>query len=244
MLTNVKENKIINFYGIKFYNFEYQYIIKKLLKKKSYLVAPAAYPLSEIRDNSKYFLSLKESTVAILDSGFFCILLYIFCKIKTKKFSGYLFFTKFINDISFKNKKILLINPDISKNKLYNNFFLKNGFSQISSYIAPIYNNNNNIEDKKILKVVNRIKPKVIVVNISGIKQEILANYIHKKINYNFFTICTGAAISLCMFKNFNFFDKLFLGWFYRLFIHRYIFKRLFKSFKIIFLFFSKKNIY
>jgi len=242
MLTSRKKKYIINFHGIKFYNTRYQNIIKILLKKKSYLVAPAAYPLSEIKNNLKYFLSLKEATIAILDSGFFCILLNIFCKIKTKKFSGYLFFTKFINDINFKNKKILLINPDISNNKIYNNFFLKNGFSQISSYVAPIYNNN--IEDKKILKVINRIKPKVIVVNISGIKQEILANYIYKKINYNFFTICTGAAISLCMYKNFNFFDKFFLGWLFRLFIHRYIFLRLFKSFKIILLFLSKKNIY
>lgn len=241
MLTNDKKKKIINFYGIKFYNISYENIIKILIKKKSYLVAPAAYPLSEIENNLKYLLSLRDSTVAILDSGFFCILLNIFYKIKTKKFSGYLFFSKFINDVAFKNKKILLINPDISRDKIYNKFFYKNGFSKVSSYIAPIYNDY--IEDKKILKVINRIKPKVIIVNISGIKQEILANYIHKKINYNFFIVCTGAAISLCMYKNFKVFDKLFLGWLYRLFIHRYIFFRLFKSLKIIFFFITKKNI-
>ena len=71
-------NNIILFKGIKFYNFSSSYLIKKITKEGGYLVAPAASALSTILKNNAYYRSLKESNIAILDSGFFCILLRIF----------------------------------------------------------------------------------------------------------------------------------------------------------------------
>ena len=41
-------------------------------------MAPAASALAEINKNKLYYNSLRYADVAILDSGFFCILLKIF----------------------------------------------------------------------------------------------------------------------------------------------------------------------
>ena len=55
--------------------------------------------------------ALKKSTIAILDSGFFCILLFIFKRLIVKKFSGYLFLKKL-------NHNCLNLLLKISKNLL------------------------------------------------------------------------------------------------------------------------------
>ena len=68
------KQKIINFKNINFYNTDFSKILKKI-NKGGYLVAPAASSLSKINKNKKYYEALVKSNVAILDSGFFCILL-------------------------------------------------------------------------------------------------------------------------------------------------------------------------
>ena len=50
--------------------------------------------MSKIYKDKFHYEALKKSTVAIFDSGMFCILLFIFKRLCVKKFSGYLFLNK------------------------------------------------------------------------------------------------------------------------------------------------------
>ena len=75
------KNNILVFKGIKFYNFEFERIMKKI-NRGGYLVAPAASALTNLDKNNLYHTSLKKSDIAIFDSGFFCILIRIFHGIK------------------------------------------------------------------------------------------------------------------------------------------------------------------
>jgi hypothetical protein len=77
-------NKILTFNKIKFYDFSYQKVKKKLFQEKGYLVIPAASALVQIKYNKKYFQALKKSTMAIFDSGYFCISLFFLRFIKVK----------------------------------------------------------------------------------------------------------------------------------------------------------------
>ena len=110
------KKKIINFYGIKFYNHDFKKLIG-ILDNGGYLVAPAASALSSIKMNTKYLEALQKSSVAILDSGFFCILLKIFKKKNVNKYSGYLFLKTFINYLPIKKKKLLLVDPNYLESK-------------------------------------------------------------------------------------------------------------------------------
>jgi len=109
MIKINKQLKILNFYGIKFYDWEFSQILKKI-NLGGYLVAPAASALAGINNDKIYYNSILKSDCAIFDSGFFCILLRIFQIYKPIKFSGYLFLKKFLNCKYIKKKKILLIN--------------------------------------------------------------------------------------------------------------------------------------
>ena len=90
------KDDIIVFKKIKFHNYNFVKLIS-LINEGGYLVAPAASALTNIKKDYKYHKSLINSDVAILDSGFFCILLRIFKRKKVSKFSGYLFLKSFLN---------------------------------------------------------------------------------------------------------------------------------------------------
>jgi UDP-N-acetyl-D-mannosaminuronic acid transferase (WecB/TagA/CpsF family) len=237
---------IIFFYGIKFYNLKFVKILNKL-NLGGYLVAPAASALTKINLNRQYFKALKRSSIAIFDSGYMCILLRLFKKIKVKKFSGYLFLKKLLSLHHF-NKKILSIDPNKKQSDINRRFLCKKGF-QVFTYVAPFYRTN--FHDIKLISLIKKVKPNYILINIAGEKQEILAyeiNKFYKKIPI----LCTGAAIGFLTnsfykkrFKKESqapindYIDKYYLGWFMRLLYNPIEHKnRFFESLKLIKLFY------
>ena len=236
-------NNIIFFKNIKFYNLSPRKVLKKMIDEGGYLVAPAASSLQTISKNKSYHRALQDSTIAILDSGFFCILLRIFNKIKVNKLSGFLLMKEFLSKTSFKKKKILLINPNINEEKINQIFFRKKKFLNINSYIAPQYDAPHLLHDHKLIKIVKNLKPDIILVNIGGEKQEILARFINKKIqNKKISIFCLGAAISFFTGTQARvtvFTDKFYLGWLVRWLREPVKYwPRVFSSLKLIKLFF------
>lgn len=234
-------NNVISFFNIKFYDWTYNSIIKRI-SKGGYLCAPAAFPLCEIRKEKKYFIALKNASINLLDSGFFCILLRIFNKLKVKKFSGFLFLIKFLNDERFKKKKILFINPTIKDSNLNSILLTKKRFNNFFSYEAPIYNSIKSYQDKKLFDLINKIRPKFVVINISGLKQEYLAYVIVKKIKFKLSIFCLGGAVAFITKSQApinTFYDKYYMGWFIRMIFSPRIFvARTFRSLSLIKYFF------
>lgn len=232
------KQKFFYFQNIRFFYNNYREIISIIDKNGGYLVAPAASALSEINRNKIYYNSLLKSNVAILDSGFFCILVRLFYKIKISKFSGYKFLKLLLNDKKIKKKKILLINPSKIDTELNENLLKKFNFKNYKSYEAPNFNLKKNIKDEKLLKIIRKIKPNYILINIGGLKQEPLALYIKENINFKISIFCTGAAIAFLTKKQApinDIIDKFYLGWAIRLLFNPLsTYKRFFKSFLLI----------
>ena len=230
--------KKFSFKEIKFYSGDYDQI-KYEFDKGGVLVAPAASALANIDTDKQYYSSLKNSKIAILDSGFFCILLRIFRFQKVKKLSGFLFLKTFLDN--FKNQqKILFIDPS-KKSNISNIKFLKSKkIINFKTYIAPNYNKK--FFDLKLLNLINNYKPKYIVINIGGGSQEPLAIYINKNIKYNVSIMCTGAALAFMTGEQApinKFIDKIYLGWLTRILWNPNLYLgRILKSFKIIKFFF------
>ena len=211
------ENNIIVFKGIKFYNYNFTKLLSKI-NKGGLLVAPAASALTNISKNKKYHDSLIKSDVAIFDSGFFCILLRIFKGKKVNKFSGYLFLKNFLS-LNFKKKtKFLTIDPTLDDGKLNLSYLKSQNIKNVKSYIAPQYNVKN-INDKNLIKMIKKYKPRYIIINIGGEIQEMLGLFIKKNINFKSSIICTGAAIAFLTKKQApisDAIDKFYLGWLVR----------------------------
>ena len=230
--------KKFSFKEIKFYSGDYDQI-KYEFDKGGVLVAPAASALANIDTDKQYYSSLKNSKIAILDSGFFCILLRIFRFQKVKKLSGFLFLKTFLDN--FKNQqKILFIDPSRKSNILNVKFLKSKKIINFKTYIAPNYNKK--FFDLKLLNLINNYKPKYIVINIGGGSQEPLAIYINKNIKYNVSIMCTGAALAFMTGEQApinKFIDKIYLGWLTRIVWNPKLYLgRILKSFKIIKFFF------
>ena len=126
------EDDIINFKGIKFYNYNFAKIFT-IIDEGGYLVAPAASALTNITDDKAYHESLVKSDVAILDSGFFCVLLRIFKGKKVSKYSGYLFLKNFLSLDFSKEIKFLSIDPSQEDSKANASFLNSNNITNLKN---------------------------------------------------------------------------------------------------------------
>ena len=223
--------KEINFFSGNFLE------IKKQFDKGGVLVAPAASALADINKKKDYYKALKNADIAILDSGFFCILLRIFKKYKVIKLSGFLFLRRFL--FSFKkNKKLFLVNPSIKENKTNSKYLNTLGIRNYKTHISPIYKK---IEDRKLIKKINKFKPDYIMINLGGGTQEILGIYIRNNIKFKTSIMCTGAAIAFLTGEQApinKYVDRAYLGWLVRfLWSPKKYYKRTLKSFSLVKLF-------
>jgi exopolysaccharide biosynthesis WecB/TagA/CpsF family protein len=228
----------ITFLGVKFIDIN-ENDFEKIINNNGLFLFPSGPGLSTILSQKKYHHSLKNADFVFFDSGFFVLLLNILKKIKVNKFSGYKFFKKFKSYLKKNPTSIFLIDPNLKLSK-NNRILIKNlGFKNqsINNYIAPIYNTQN-LKDDHLLKLINKNKPKIILINIGGGTQEILGYYLKNKLNFKTKIICTGAAISFFtgdQAPNNNYVDKLYLGWLLRIvFNPLFFFKRYLLAFRLL----------
>ena len=211
------EDNIINFKGIKFYNYNFDKLFS-IINEGGYLVAPAASALTNISEDKTYHQSLIHSDVAIFDSGFFCILLRIFKQKKVSKFSGYLFLKNFLNLSFADDVKFLTIDPTKEDGEANISYLNSKNIINLKSYVAPQYNGKK-IVDNYLIDEIKKFQPRYIIINLGGGVQESLALYIRKNINSKISILCTGAAIGFLTKRQApinDLVDKLYLGWLVR----------------------------
>ena len=235
-MSNVRKIKL---FGITFFDANYKEI-KKMLDRGGLLVLPSGPGMSTIDKDKNYYNALKNSDIALFDSGYLCLLLRILKGIKVKKFSGFIFFKDFINSLKKENKKkIFLVEPNKKQLKINKKFLNSKNIYKIYQYIAPIYQKEK-IKDYKLLKKIQKIKPKYVVINLGGGVQEVLGSFLKNNINYKVSIICTGAAISYFTKQQAPlnvFLDKIYLGWLIRIIFNPFVFlPRYLSAFRLIFI--------
>ena len=229
--------KKVIFNKIQFLNFS-PGNFKKIINNKGTFFFPAAPALAKIDESELYYKSLKKANHVFLDSGFFVLLLRLFKNINVKKFSGFKFIKLFLSHVK-KNKKnnIFLIDPNRKISHSYKKYFKKLGIKKVQSYIAPIYPSTD-IVDKKLVNQINKTKPRFILINLGGTKQEILGDYLNSKLKNKYPIICTGAALSFFTRDQApinTFFDEVYLGWLIRIIFNPKVFlKRYLLSIKLL----------
>ena len=241
-----KVNKIseLYFHGIRFLNGDYK-DIKIEFNKGGLMVVPAAPALNIINKNKSYFEALQKSRFALLDSGYFCLLLKFIKNIHVKKFSGLKFLRCFLFDKTINKKKLFLINPTKEDSDMNKAYLKKIGININDNYYnAPIYNSNN-IKDNYLIKILKNKKPRYIIINLGGGTQEPLGQYLITKLNFKTSIFCTGAAISFLTERQAKipeFFDYIYLGWLFRTLYNPKAFaKRYFKSLSLVALVINSK---
>lgn len=229
----------INILEINFFNGEIKTIFNFLNKNGGLMTVPAAPALVTINDDLNYLIALQKSDIVIPDSGYMVLIWNLISKHKLNKISGLAFINFFIKQsATINNGGLFLINPSLQDGDSNVSYLKQQGIhlTTENSYLAPFYNGI--IEDDVLIKILEKQKPKWILINIGGGTQEKLGLYIKENISYKPSIVCTGAAIAFKTGRQAkipNWMDKLYLGWLSRcisnpkMYIPRYL-----KGFKLI----------
>ena len=226
-------NKIKKFYILKipFIDGNYHEAMTMLING-GLMVVPAAPALATIRNNQRYYEALLKCDFAIPDSGFMVLIMKFFKGINISRLSGVEFLRLFIKNVK-KNERFFLVDPSNESRNKNNEFLLKNGFSiqKNDHYVAPQYEKSN-IVDSLLLNIIEKKRPKFIIINLGGGVQEPLGLFLKECLSFRPAIICTGAAIAILsgeQAKTPKWVDKLYLGWLARcinnpkVFIPRYL---------------------
>lgn len=218
----MNNNKTVSIFGINFTYGEYEDAIYRL-NQGALMVVPAGPALVMINSDVQYYQALQNSDFAIPDSAFMVLVLRLFKRIKLQKLSGLEFLRKFLNEEKLKQSNCLFFIDPTLEDSLINNEYLRKIriiVEKSNHYIAPIYNNDN-IIDTELLDIIEKKKPKYIIINLGGGVQERLGSYLKNHLSYSPGIICTGAAIAFLTGRQANipnFAEKLHLAWLYRCF--------------------------
>lgn len=186
------------------------------------MVVPAAPALVTMPQDPCYSEALIKSDLAIADSRYMTLLWLLLRGQRLKRISGLTFLLEFLNlsDLRMPGE-LFLVDPseeEASANKGYLDS-IGIALSSRFSYIAPFYGKT--VEDRELLRLLDRLMPKYILLNIGGGTQEKLALYLLEHLVYRPAIICTGAAIAFLSGKQSfipGWVDRIGLGWLWRCF--------------------------
>jgi len=196
-----------------------------LTHKGGLILAPSGPGLATLSHDLPYKTALENADMVLVDSGYLALLCRIFLRKRLTRISGYKFLEALLADHSFQTSNgILWVNPTPEEDRVNREFLTGEGFSlnKDSSYIAPLYDQNN-IEDSTLLKRIQNEKPDYVILNIAGNIQEPLGYYLKRNLDYTPAIICTGAAIAFITGQQAgipDWADRLFLGWLARCVAH------------------------
>lgn len=234
--------------GIPFFNGSLEELFGALSSKGGVLTVPAAPALVNIPNDRLYYYSLLDSDFIVADSGYMVLLWNIFFKPSIRKLSGFAFIDFFLEQMDGSHDLVFTVNPTEIDQKININYLLsRNIHTSINdSYIAPFYEER--VEDINLVGLIERRKPRWILINIGGGTQEKLGIYLKNKLTYSPAIICTGAALAFKTGRQVKVskrIDNLYLGWLARIlynpkvFIPRYI--KAIKLWQLIFKYKSSK---
>ena len=211
------------------------------------ITVPAAPAFVENENNLYYWKALQSADYSIIDSSLMALLA------RTKgfqvfKYSGYQLIKDTLNFLQSNDLSLFLINPNEASDKINKDYILTKTLvssDNLQSYIAPFYRKNVIIEDWDLLERIKAIKPRLIIINIAGGKQEILGAFLKRNINFKTTIFCTGAAISFftgAQAPISDWIDRFYLGWMARILGDpKIFFPRYLNAFKLIRIFYKHK---
>lgn len=226
--------------GINFFNGSIDQAITQTLDG-GLLLAPSGPGLSEIDWNHAYYKALLTADTILVDSGLLAILWPLIGRQKLSRISGLRMLKALIANSTFRtSRNHFWVMPSEAENKINREYLTSIGMhlAKDQCYNAPYYSESIEVTDKNLLCLIEAQKPRFIVINIAGGKQEILGAWLTQKLTYRPSIICTGAAIAFLTGQQAqigDIADRIYLGWLKRIiFEPKKYFGRYAKAFRLI----------
>ena len=217
MLGKVRFQKIL---GIEFFVGEAQHAIDLLSGSGGLVVVPSGPGLRTLAIDVVYREALLGADLAIADSGFMVLLWNILYRPRISKLSGLKYLRTLLLQNDFRRAGNTLWVMPRRESAERTIVWLRSQGIQTSSadvYVAPYYNGH--IQDPELLEVIERRRPRHVVLGVGGGVQEPLGFYLKHKLSYLPSIHCIGAAIAFLTGEQVYipvWVDHIGLGWLWR----------------------------
>jgi UDP-N-acetyl-D-mannosaminuronic acid transferase (WecB/TagA/CpsF family) len=211
--------EFVTILGVRFFNGSVEDAVERM-ERGGVLVVPAAPALKDIDRNAGYRDALLNADLCLTDSAFMVLIWNRISKQKVHRLSGLKYLRELLRreDARAPGNAIWIMASPVSAEK--NLAWLREQGIEAPLecvYLAPIYGNE--IEDAALLDLLERLKPKHVVVTVGGGTQERLGLYLKRRLSYRASIHCIGAAIAFLSGDQVGipvWADRFYLGWLFR----------------------------
>src|SRR5947207_10483251 len=191
-------------------------------RHSGFLVAPSGTCFARLREDEPYRRAVLAADLAIADSGFMALLWRLLRREKISRISGLKYLKHLLRKLKGEGAgEIFWVLPsERARRKLFE-WSRREPFPVASKncYIAPRYGVE--IEDRNLLSLLEQNRPSHVIIAIGSGAQEKLGHYLRENLSYRTAIHCIGAALGFVTGEQISipdWADRLFLGWFFRLF--------------------------
>jgi exopolysaccharide biosynthesis WecB/TagA/CpsF family protein len=214
--------------GISFFNGDVDAAIASIGRCGGFLIAPSGTCFARLREDEVYRRAVVAADLAIADSGLMVLLWRLLRREKIGRISG----LKYLKHLLRKLKggrmgEIFWVLPsERARQKLFQ-WSRREAFpiAGENCNVAPRYGTE--IEDPNLLSLLEQNHSSHVIIAIGSGAQEKLGYYLRENLSYRPAIHCTGAALGFITGEQIpipDWADRLFLGWFFRLFAQPSVF--------------------
>jgi len=184
------------------------------------LVVPAAPALKDLATDPAYREALVHADLALADSAFMVMIWNYMEGDSVRRLSGLEYLRELLGraDVREPGKTVWIKASEVSATR--NLRWLEQQGIDVPEeciYLAPMYGRE--IDDLALLELLERIRPRHVVLTIGGGPQERLGLYLKRRLSFGPAIHCTGAAIAFLSGDQVRipmWADRFYLGWFFR----------------------------
>lgn len=219
METQGDQRTHVKILGIDFFLGRAQQAIDRM-SRGGLLVVPAAPALKDIQTNAGYREALLNADLVIADSAFMALVWNYLQKDSIKRLSGLEYLRELLRreDVRRSGGCLWVMASELSAER--NLAWLKCEGIDVPCecvHIAPLHGDE--VSDPELLEMIERLRPRHVIVTIGGGTQERLGLYLKQNLSYLPAIHCIGAAIAFLSGDQVYipvWADKFYLGWLFR----------------------------
>lgn len=186
------------------------------------VIAPSGPNLAnELRDLPAYRAAVQQADVTLTDSAVMVAVYATATGTRVPRHSGLKFVEAIVAAPELKEPGATFwVMPSDSESAAIGGWLKTQGFQvdESNTYVAPFYPKGE-IQDPVLLERIRAYKPRVVMLNLAGGKQEVLGAWLKSHLSPPSGIVCTGAAIAFLAGTQAaipTWADRAGLGWFFR----------------------------
>jgi UDP-N-acetyl-D-mannosaminuronic acid transferase (WecB/TagA/CpsF family) len=207
--------------GVRFYISDLEPLLD-LVPQGGLIVAPSAPVMVRLEEDPAHRDAMEGADLAITDSAYMVLLWLMATGERVRRISGLRLLRGIIGRGQYRAQGESFWIMPTETDKAANFAWLQTQGFEVSgdqAYTAPLYPKQGPIADPDLVAAIDKIRPKLIVIALSGGVQERLGWHLRRQLHYMPTILCIGGAIAFLSGRQTRipvWADRLALGWLFR----------------------------